>query len=60
MKIVAAMTVIVIHALFHIDLSMKRKHIALAKCVVVSQKRKQQGGLSGDEVNKRTDEKITN
>ncbi|KAL3981861.1 hypothetical protein ACH3XW_44815 [Acanthocheilonema viteae] len=39
---------------------MKRRYIALAKCVVVSQQEKQQTELSDEESNETTDKKITN
>lgn len=60
MEIVAAMTVIVIHALLDMDLSMKTGYTALAKCVVVSQRQKQQTELSGEESSEATDQKKTN
>lgn len=55
----AAMTAIVIHATLYRDLAMKESHVALAKCVVVHQQRKQQNELSGSGDNQITDENIT-
>uniref|UniRef100_A0AAF5PGG4 Phlebovirus glycoprotein G2 fusion domain-containing protein n=1 Tax=Wuchereria bancrofti TaxID=6293 RepID=A0AAF5PGG4_WUCBA len=55
MKIMAATTVIIIHILFHMNISMKKGCIVFAKCVVVSDQRKQQ---SGEQSNKTADEKI--
>uniref|UniRef100_A0A7I4K4T4 Uncharacterized protein n=1 Tax=Brugia malayi TaxID=6279 RepID=A0A7I4K4T4_BRUMA len=55
MKIMPATTVIVIHILFHMNISMKKGCIVFAKCVVVSDQRKQQ---SGEQSNKTADEKI--
>ncbi|VDK81951.1 unnamed protein product [Onchocerca ochengi] len=59
MRIIGAMTVIIVHALFDMDVSNERGYIASAKCVVVSQQQKQQNELSGEENNK-TDKKTTN
>lgn len=61
MKIVVAMIVITVHVLFDSDHSMKRRYIALAKCVVVGQQQQQQQTeLSKKERNETIDEKMRN
>ncbi|MCP9266408.1 hypothetical protein DINM_021956 [Dirofilaria immitis] len=60
MEIVTMMSIIIIHALFDINISKENGYVAQAKCVVVSQQRKQQNESFEEETNNTIDEKITN